>query len=196
MVCVCVYTILFSMFFRFSRRRLESVCVCVCVCVCTQHSSWNCNRASAAIFDSSVFFPASLAVVYIFPIFALRLHPFPPFSVSPYIRMYVRPLSGPVGACVRLCLRVLLPADAPSATRVRPSNFSSVNEIRWMRFGISVIVSLWVVVYAPTGPGASFSETPFSRPWTRTFVCVCHQFAVLFEWKEMEENMDGEKKKI
>ena len=33
-----------------------------------------------------------------------------------------------------------------------------------MRFGISVIVSLCVVVYAPTGPGASFSETPFSRP--------------------------------
>ena len=31
---------------------------------------------------------------------------------------------------------------------------------------ISVIVSLCVVVYALTGPGASFSETPFSRPWT------------------------------
>ena len=42
-----------------------------------------------------------------------------------------------------------------------------------MRFGISVIVSLCVVVYAPTGPGASFSETPFSRPWTRKCVCVC-----------------------
>ena len=112
------------------------------------------------------FFPASLAVVYVFLIFVLRLHPFPPFSVSPYIRMYVRALLGPVGACVRLCLRVLLPADVPSATRVRHSNFSSVNEIRWMRFGINVIVSLCVVVYAPTGPGASFSETPFSRPWT------------------------------
>ena len=32
-----------------------------------------------------------------------------------------------------------------------------------MRFGISVVVSLCVVVHAPTGPGASFSETPFSR---------------------------------
>ena len=62
-------------------------------------------------------------------IFASRLHPSPPFSVSPYIRMYVRALLGPVGACVRLCLRVLLPADVPSATRVRHSNFSSVNEI-------------------------------------------------------------------
>ena len=30
-----------------------------------------------------------------------------------------------------------------------------------MRFGISVIVSLCVVVYAPTGPGASFSENHF-----------------------------------
>ena len=47
------------------------------------------------------------AVVYVFLIFALRLHPFPSFSVSPYIRMYVRALFGPVGACVRLCLRVL-----------------------------------------------------------------------------------------
>ena len=29
------------------------------------------------------------------------------------------------------------------------------------RFGIGVGVLLWVVVYAPTGPGASFSESPF-----------------------------------
>ena len=30
--------------------------------------------------------------------------------------------------------------------------------------------------------------------WEALFVfekmCVCHQFAVLFEWKEMEENME------
>ena len=31
---------------------------------------------------------------------------------------------------------------------------------------------LWVVVYAPTGPGASFSETPFSRHGIRQWVCV------------------------
>ena len=69
-------------------------------------------------------------MVYVFLIFVLRLHPFPPFSVSPYIRMYVRALLGPVGACVRLCLRVLLPAGTPSATRARHSTFSYVNEIR------------------------------------------------------------------
>ena len=33
-------------------------------------------------------------------------------------------------------------------------------------FVLVCCVWLWVVVYAPTGPGASFSETPFSRPWT------------------------------
>ena len=37
---------------------------------------------------------------------------------------------------------------------------------------VSVVVSLCVVVYAPTGPGASFSEAPFSRPWTRKCVRV------------------------
>ena len=41
------------------------------------------------------------------------------------------------------------------------------------RFGIGVGVLLWVVVYAPTGPGASFSETPLFRLWTRKCVCVC-----------------------
>ena len=40
-------------------------------------------------------------------------------------------------------------------------------------FGIGVGVLLWAVVYAPTGPGASFSETPFFRLWTRKCVCVC-----------------------
>ena len=49
-----------------------------------------------------------------------------------------------------------------------------MNEI-WHRFSIGVGVLLWVVVYAPTGPGASFSETPFFRLWTCmcVFVCVC-----------------------
>ena len=113
--------------------------------ICTYHSSWSCDRASAAIFDRSVFSPASLAVVYVFLIFALRLRPFPPFSVFPYIRMYVRALLGPVGACVRLCLRVLLPADVPSATRVQHSNFSSVNEIRHQSY--CVVVCCWVRTY-------------------------------------------------
>ena len=40
------------------------------------------------------------------------------------------------------------------------------------RFGISVIVSLCFVVYAPMGPGASFSETPFSDLGLES-VCVC-----------------------
>ena len=95
-------TLLFRMFSAFPDVD-SKVCVCVCVCI---------------------------KCVCVCVCFVLRLQPFPPFSVSPYIRMYVRALLGPVGACVRLCLRVLLPADAPSATRVRPSNFSSVNEIR------------------------------------------------------------------
>ena len=51
-----------------------------------------------------------------------------------------------------------------------------MNEI-WHRFSIGVGVLLWVVVYAPTGPGASFSETPFFTPffrlWTCKCVCVC-----------------------
>ena len=51
-----------------------------------------------------------------------------------------------------------------------------------MRFGISIVVSLCVVVYAPTGPGASFSETPFSRPWTRKCVCVCVCVAWHYSW--------------
>ena len=59
---------------------------------------------------------------------------------------------------------------------------SRQNEHSWLnvvvrcfekRFGIDVGVLLWVVVYAPTGPGASFSESPFFRLWTRKCVCVC-----------------------
>ena len=46
------------------------------------------------------------------------------------------------------------------------------------RSGIGVGVLLWVVVYAPTGPGASFSETPFFRLWTRKNVCVCVYVAI------------------
>ena len=50
-----------------------------------------------------------------------------------------------------------------------------MNEI-WHRFSIGVGVLLWVVVYAPTGPGASFSETPFFTPFSDyglASVCVC-----------------------
>ena len=137
----------------FSDYGLASVCVCLCVCVlylsimcshvCISPAGVRSNHiyvrntvhgvATGPPRSFSIvkyFCPASLAVVYVFLIFVIRLHPSPPFSVSSYLRMYVRALLGPVGACVRLCLRVLLPADVPSATRVRHSNFSSVNEIR------------------------------------------------------------------
>ena len=97
------------------------------------------------------------------------LYLFPPFSVFPYIRIYVRAFRGPVGACVRLCLREAQPAGTPSAIRARDVRIS----VLWMWFCFRIVVSLCVVVYAPTGPGASFSETLFSRPWTRTCVCVC-----------------------
>ena len=133
-----------------------SVCLCVCVCwhldlsimcshVCFSPAGARLNHISVrnTVHGVATGPPRPFSIVqYFFPprswwftffiiflIFALRLHPFPPFSVSPYIRMYVRALLGPVGACVRLCLRVLLPADVPSATRVRHSHFSSVNEI-------------------------------------------------------------------
>ena len=165
---------------------------------CTSHSPWSCVKASAAIFDSSVFLPPRSRWFTFF--WFSPLHPFPPFSVFPYICMYVRVSLGPVGACVRLCFRVAPPADTPSAPRERYSNFSSVNAIRWMRFGewdirisalwmrfgewdsvnelrhrfcIGVGEWLWFVVYAPMGPGASFSETPFFRLWIRKCVCVC-----------------------
>ena len=51
--------------------------------------------------------------------------------------------------------------------RARRSNLTSVN---WC----------WcVVVYAPTGPGASFSETPFSRPVPLFEASLCQDQAYL-----------------
>ena len=90
--------------FRFSRRRLESVCVCVCVC------------------------------------------------------------SGMVVGIRTDRIRLFL------WTACHKSVSSRQNEYTWSnvavrsfdsRSGICVGVLLWVVVCAPTGPGASFSETPF-----------------------------------
>jgi len=63
----------------------------------------------------------------------------------------------------------------------------------WSGIGVVCVVLLWVVVYAPTGPGASFSETPFSELWTRKCVCVCvcvcfiNSPSVLFEKKCKEK---------
>ena len=112
----------------------SQVCVWCVVCVCVRNTVHGVATGPPRPFSIvQYFFPPRsrwFTFFIIFLIFALRLHPFPPFSVPPYIRMYVRALLGPVGACVRLCLRVLLSADVPSATRVRHSNFSSVNEIR------------------------------------------------------------------
>ena len=46
------------------------------------------------------------------------------------------------------------------------------------RSSLCVGVLLCIVVYAPTGPGVSFSETPLFRLWIRKcmFVCVCVEF--------------------
>ena len=46
-----------------------------------------------------------------------------------------------------------------------------MNELRH-RFCIGVGEWLWFVVYAPMGPGASFSETPFFQIMD-SHVCVC-----------------------
>ena len=56
------------------------------------------------------------------------------------------------------------------------------------RSGIGVGVLLWVVVYAPTGPGASFSETPFFRLWTRKCVCVAPHLPLFLHEKFGQRN--------
>ena len=71
---------------------------------------------------------ASLAVVYVFLIFISASFS-SIFRLSLY--MYVSVSLGPVGACVRLCLRVAFDADTPSATRARDIRIS----VLWMRFG-------------------------------------------------------------
>ena len=49
------------------------------------------------------------------------------------------------------------------------------------RSGIGVGVLLWVVVYALTGPGASFSETPFFQTMdSKVCLCVCVCVCVCF----------------
>ena len=53
-------------------------------------------------------------------IFDFRYWPlFPPFSVLPYIRMYVRAFRGPVGACVWMCLGEAKTAGTPTARCAR-----------------------------------------------------------------------------
>ena len=53
--------------------------------------------------------------------------------------------------------------------------FGECDSEHWSSIGVGVM--LWFVVYAPTGPGASFSEAPFFRLWIRKCVrlsaCVC-----------------------
>ena len=49
--------------------------------------------------------------------------------------------------------------------------FGECDSEHWSSIGVGEW--LWFVVYAPMGPGASFSEAPFFRSWIRKCVCVC-----------------------
>ena len=107
---------------------------------------------------------------------------FPSFSVFSYSRMYVRVSLGPVGACVRLCLRVAFDADTPSATRARDIRIS----VLWMRFGEWDLASIqhwcWCVVVGccvrTYGTrclvfGDTLFHTLFQTMDLQVCVCVC-----------------------